>query len=62
MEPRPVRWNKVHNRRIKCEEKLRMLTTIDHIVLTASDMNKTISFYCDILGMKLENFTTSGGG
>ena len=45
-----------------CEENLRMLTTIDHIVLTASDMNKTISFNCEILGMKLENFTPSGGG
>ena len=45
-----------------CEENLRMLTTIDHIVLTASDMDKTISFYCDVLGMKLENFTPSGGG
>ncbi|PPR72206.1 MAG: hypothetical protein CFH03_01629, partial [Alphaproteobacteria bacterium MarineAlpha3_Bin2] len=27
-----------------------MLTSIDHIVLTASDLDKTISFYCDVLG------------
>ena len=39
-----------------------MLTTIDHIVLTSSDMDQTISFYCDVLRMKLENFTPSGGG
>ena len=45
-----------------CEEKLKMLTTIDHIVVTASDMDKTISFYCDVLGMKLENFTPSVRG
>ena len=25
-------------------------------------MDKTISFYCDVLGMKSENFTPSGGG
>ena len=39
-----------------------MLTSIDHIVLTASDMDKTISFYCDVLGMTLEDFTPSDGG
>ena len=39
-----------------------MLTSIDHIVLTASDLDKTISFYCDVLGMTLENFTPSDGG
>ena len=39
-----------------------MLTSIDHIVLTASDMDKTISFYCDVLGMTLEDFTPSEGG
>ncbi len=31
-----------------------MITSIDHIVLTSKDVNKTIFFYCDILGMKLE--------
>ena len=39
-----------------------MLTSIDHIVMTVSDMNKTISFYCDVLGMTLEDFTPSDGG
>ena len=39
-----------------------MITSIDHIVLTASDMDKTIYFYCDILGMTLEDFTPSDGG
>ena len=39
-----------------------MLTSIDHIVLTASDMDKTISFYCDVLGMTLEDFIPSDGG
>ena len=38
-----------------------MLTSIDHIVLTASNMDKTISFYCDVLGMTLEEFTPSAG-
>ena len=44
------------------EEECGVLTTIDHIVLTASDMAKTISFYCDVLGMKLHTFTPSDGG
>ena len=32
-----------------------MITSIDHIVLTSKDIEKTIFFYCDILGMKLED-------
>jgi len=39
-----------------------VLTSIDHIVLTASDVGQTISFYCDILGMELQTFTPSDGG
>ena len=39
-----------------------MITSIDHIVLTASDLDKSIAFYCDVLGMTLEDFTTSDGG
>ena len=31
-----------------------MITSIDHIVLTSKDVDKTIYFYCDILGMKFE--------
>ena len=30
--------------------------------MTASDMDKTISFYCDVLGMTLEDFIPSDGG
>ena len=39
-----------------------LITTIDHIVLTVTDMDRTISFYCDVLGMKLEIFSPSSGG
>ena len=31
-----------------------MITSIDHIVLISKDVDKTIFFYCYILGMKLE--------
>ena len=31
---------------------------IDHIVLTVSDIEKTISFYCNELGMRVENFSS----
>jgi len=34
-----------------------IISSIDHIVLTASDIDKTISFYCDILGMELYTFS-----
>ena len=33
------------------------MVTIDHIVLTVEDINKTISLYTDILGMDLNEFT-----
>ena len=33
-----------------------MIESIDHIVLTIKDLNKTINFYCNILGMKFEEF------
>ena len=36
-----------------------MINSIDHIVLTIKDLNKTIDFYCNILGMKLEEFKVS---
>ena len=35
-----------------------MIDSIDHIVLTVSDMNRTINFYSKQLGMKLEEFTS----
>ena len=34
--------------------------TIDDIVLTSEDINKTISFYTDILEMNLIEFTPMG--
>ena len=39
-----------------------MTLNIDHIVLTINDMEKTISFYRDVLGMTVKEFQTVGGG
>ena len=33
-----------------------MIASIDHIVLTSKDVEKTIHFYCNLLGMKLEKY------
>jgi len=30
--------------------------SIDHLVLTATEINRTIKFYCDVLGMELQTF------
>ena len=38
-----------------------MIKSIDHIVLTAQDTDKTIQFYCGVLGMTLDRFTPAGG-
>ena len=35
------------------------LEKIDHVVITVKDLNKTIHFYKNILGMKLEEFCSS---
>ena len=35
------------------------LDEIDHVVITVKDLNKTIDFYTNILGMKLEEFSSS---
>ena len=35
------------------------LEKIDHIVITVKNLNKTINFYTNILGMKLEEFFSS---
>ena len=35
------------------------LEKIDHVVITAKDLSTTIDFYTNILGMKLEKFSTS---
>ena len=33
-----------------------MIASIDHIVLTVRNINKSVDFYCNILGMKYEEF------
>lgn len=38
-----------------------MITAIDHIVLTSADVDKTIAFYRDVLGMELQVFTPPDG-
>ena len=38
-----------------------MIKSIDHIVMTAQNVDKTIQFYCDVLGMTLERFTPADG-
>ena len=35
------------------------LEKIDHVVITVKDLGKTIDFYKNILGMKLEKFSSS---
>ena len=35
------------------------LEKIDHVVITVKDLKKTIDFYTNILGMKLEEFSLS---
>ena len=35
------------------------LEKIDHVVITVKNLNKTIDFYTNILGMKLEKFSLS---
>ena len=37
-----------------------MILSIDHIVLTVKDMDKTIVFYRDVLGMTLHSFCPEG--
>ena len=36
-----------------------MIKSIDHIVLAAQDTDKTIQFYCGVLGMTLDRFTST---
>lgn len=33
-----------------------LIQAVDHIVLTVADMDRTIAFYTDVLGMRLEIF------
>ena len=35
------------------------LEKIDHVVITVKNLKKTIDFYTNILGMKLEEFSSS---
>ena len=39
-----------------------MTLSIDHIVITVNDMDKTIKFYCDVLSMTLKEFQPANGG
>ena len=36
-----------------------MSFNIDHVVITVSDINKSIDFYSNILGMELQEFLLS---
>ena len=36
-----------------------ILEKIDHVVITVKNLNETIDFYTNILGMKLEKFSSS---
>jgi catechol 2,3-dioxygenase-like lactoylglutathione lyase family enzyme len=38
-----------------------MIKSIDHIVLTAQNIEQTITFYCDVLEMQLETFAPLDG-
>ncbi|MEY1554051.1 VOC family protein [Yoonia sp. R2331] len=37
------------------------LTGLDHLVLTVADIDATIAFYCDVLGMEVEVFYPADG-
>jgi len=37
------------------------LTSLDHLVLTIRDLDATLTFYRDILGMQVEQFTPADG-
>lgn len=37
------------------------LTGMDHLVLTVADIDVTLAFYCDVLGMVAEAFTPADG-
>ena len=39
-----------------------MITAIDHIVLSVTDLDETIRFYCDGLVPELQLFTPPAGG
>jgi catechol 2,3-dioxygenase-like lactoylglutathione lyase family enzyme len=37
------------------------VTSLDHLVLTVADLDKTVAFYCDVLGMTREDFKPADG-
>lgn len=37
------------------------VTSLDHLVLTVSNIDATVAFYCDVLGMEVEQFTVGDG-
>ncbi|WP_158965299.1 VOC family protein [Chachezhania sediminis] len=37
------------------------LSALDHLVLTVADIDRTLAFYCDGLGMEAERFTVTDG-
>ena len=41
------------------EGKTNMTISIDHVVMTVKDINKSISFYSGVLDMKLVEFISS---
>lgn len=38
-----------------------MISSIDHIVMTAADVDATVRFYCEVLGMDLQEFQPADG-
>ena len=42
---------------VKCE-----IANIDHLVMTVTDMSKTIDFYCSVLGTTMIEFVPPDGG
>lgn len=37
------------------------LRALDHLVLTVTDIERTVAFYCDVLGMAAERFVPADG-
>lgn len=37
------------------------LDRLDHLVLTVTEIDRTVGFYCDVLGMRAETFRPSDG-
>ena len=42
------------------DEKMK-LSALDHLVLTVADIDATVRFYCDVLGMEAEQFVPADG-